>query len=288
MSTSWVQVTIYPGSYSRLEGAVRSLLPTVVRNVTAQTGASRWFFIRYLDAQGPHLRLRFLVQAQTPQKIEQEILACVEQLLATHLDTEPPQAPRLLPLPPWPEAAEVSPHAQIDTYEPEYDKYGGRDGVALAEALFHHSSETVMVIIEHESQGAVDRPRLALATMLRVAESTLQGIGAIHSFWHRYFHYWSGGDGSHAEAMRRRLMNAAQRRKAAIAKLSGEEGSTDPPLVRSYCQCVKDSLDRAGDLVTVSRSREDLLFHYTHMHNNRLGFLPLEEAYMAALLLTGT
>jgi thiopeptide-type bacteriocin biosynthesis protein len=61
---------------------------------------------------------------------------------------------------------------QLDTYEREVERYGGPEGIALAEALFHMDSEAVLTLLQvlEGDEGADMRWRLALVGMDRLLD----------------------------------------------------------------------------------------------------------------------
>jgi thiopeptide-type bacteriocin biosynthesis protein len=118
--SEWLYLKLYCGPTS----ADRLLmeLDPLLRTTQAQGLWDRWHFIRYRDP-APHLRLRFHGR---PDRLLAELLP----LLHRHL--EPNRAAGLL----W--------KWQVDTFEPEFERYGGSAGFALAEAWFWADSEQTL------------------------------------------------------------------------------------------------------------------------------------------------
>jgi thiopeptide-type bacteriocin biosynthesis protein len=94
----------------------RAFRPFLERYVWPQAG-TRAFFIRYEDEQGPHLRLRLRAEAAYMQ--ETLLPAFSEWMADRGAWTEVP-------------------------YEPETERYGGPEGLALAEEYFHQSTRVVL------------------------------------------------------------------------------------------------------------------------------------------------
>jgi thiopeptide-type bacteriocin biosynthesis protein len=93
----------------------------------------RWHFVRYRDPDH-HLRLRFHGPAQ-------RLLA--ELLPQVHGHLEGPMTQGLL----W--------KWQLDTFEPEWERYGGALGFRLAEAWFHTDSQNVLDrLVQGQTQAA--------------------------------------------------------------------------------------------------------------------------------------
>ena len=109
-----------------------------------QSGAGdQWFFIRYGDPEW-HLRLRV---HGSPETLHRHVLPALQDRVNPLLDDG-----RI-----W--------RVQFDTYEREVERYGGLEGIALAERLFHEDSEAVLELIEMlepGDEGVDERWRLTL------------------------------------------------------------------------------------------------------------------------------
>ncbi len=155
LSSSDIRRTFAPGSewlYAKLytgPATVDQILREVVQPVvwTAQkTGAADcWFFVRYGDPDW-HLRLRF---HGVPNRLHNEVLPALQAAAAPLMNDG-----RL-----W--------RIQFDTYEQEVERYGGPEGIQLAEQLFCADSEAVLAlagILTEDARGEV-RWRLAVVGM---------------------------------------------------------------------------------------------------------------------------
>jgi thiopeptide-type bacteriocin biosynthesis protein len=125
------------------------VLRDVVRPVAAQAlrsgAADGWFFIRYGDPEW-HLRLRFHGE---PNRLLVEVLPALRDAAAPFLADG-----RV-----W--------RLQLDTYEREVERYGGIEGIVLAERLFQADSEAVAAaadLLAEDGRGEM-RWRLALVGM---------------------------------------------------------------------------------------------------------------------------
>ncbi|PYV43187.1 MAG: Lanthionine biosynthesis protein LanB, partial [Acidobacteria bacterium] len=100
---------------------------TPLTEALGQSGAAdSWFFIRYGDPDW-HLRLRL---HGVPERLQAEALPALQAAVA----------PLLKEGQIW--------RMQFDTYEREVERYGGTEGIQLAERLFHVDSEAVLEIME--------------------------------------------------------------------------------------------------------------------------------------------
>jgi thiopeptide-type bacteriocin biosynthesis protein len=132
---------IYTGT-ATLDRLLTESLDPVIRRALGTGAADRWFFLRYGDPEW-HLRLRFHGRSA---RLLGEVLPALHEALAQGLSDG-----RL-----W--------KIQIDTYEREVERYGGPEGILLAEAAFHVDSEIALRIANMlgGEQGSEARWRLAL------------------------------------------------------------------------------------------------------------------------------
>src|SRR5262249_20222593 len=110
-----------------------------------------WFFVRYADPEW-HLRLRLHGPSET---LHAEVLPALQSV-----------AKRLL-------AQGRLRRLQFDTYVPEYERYGGEEGLRLAERIFHIDSESVLdllALLPPGDAGLDARWRLALVSTDRLLD----------------------------------------------------------------------------------------------------------------------
>ncbi|WP_145968934.1 lantibiotic dehydratase [Streptomyces hyaluromycini] len=112
----------------------------------------RWFFVRYHDSSGSHLRLRF----HAPQPVLANAL--LPQLHRTAADLR--------------EAGLISRMA-VDSYDPELERYGGPDAIAAAEKVFHTDSITVLEHLKrrHRHQDTSEPAVLTAAGFTELARA---------------------------------------------------------------------------------------------------------------------
>jgi thiopeptide-type bacteriocin biosynthesis protein len=142
--SEWLYAKLYTGPAS-VDRILREVVKPVVDAALTTGAADRWFFIRYGDPDW-HLRLRF---HGLPDRLHSEVLPALQAA------TAPLLANGLL----W--------RVQIDTYEREVERYGGPEGIVLAERLFHADSDAILALsdlIGADTRGDL-RWRLALLGM---------------------------------------------------------------------------------------------------------------------------
>jgi lantibiotic biosynthesis protein len=152
-ATDTVSRTFPPGSewlytklYTGICGAdliLSDIVRPVMRRALSSGAADSWFFVRYADPDW-HIRLRL---HGDPTRLVREVL------------------PELLDVTRSRMTASDLWRVQLDTYEREIERYGGPEGILLAERLFHADSEAVLDLLETmpEPSLAGTRWRFALA-----------------------------------------------------------------------------------------------------------------------------
>ncbi|MEU3661474.1 lantibiotic dehydratase C-terminal domain-containing protein [Streptomyces sp. NPDC032940] len=199
-----------------------------------------------------------------------------------------------------------------EPYEPEYGKYGGPAGVALAEWHFAHSSDLVI--------DALGRMNLHLRTVLLGTSAQLMMVMAacflpddeeLAAYLERYYEFWHRAfpgtgfigsteyDRNYAEMAPRLGRRFHEIREA----LATDRPERLPALLRgwaAHCRELRSravALAEAGELVFRSwdGTRDErvtdpavalplLLSPYMHMTNNRLHVTIRDEAYLSHIL----
>lgn len=279
----WLFYLIYPGRFEALDLILREIVAPSVDCARAMIGIEQWFYLRYFDERGPHLRLRFKGDAESISALQQAVDDLLSRELPRITRTSPQPMRGLLPLP-YPVDTFDHVGYEYGMYEPEYEKYGGHTGVAIAEGFFHISSEIVLkMMLKQENLNMLSRALIALLLMHGAAKEALPEQQR-DAYWERYSQYWLGGEGSAASRRMDTVIAAAQRRgdgvSRACTQLLLEEGI--PDLVATYQAGVRDALSKAQQAgITVPSA--GLCFHYMHLTNNRLGISPWDEGYLARL-----
>ena len=111
---------------------LREALPGLL-DAAAGHGAERWFFIRYTDADGHHLRVRL---GGPRAALDAAVLPAVRGQLAAAA-----------------QAGRIGRHL-LDGYEPEAERYGGADAIAAAERVFEADSRAAVELLDLARDGA--------------------------------------------------------------------------------------------------------------------------------------
>jgi thiopeptide-type bacteriocin biosynthesis protein len=254
---------------------------------------SRYFFVRYWEG-GPHIRLRLDTQD------ERSFLDLVDGLRDSGRPAVPlagsfQRTQRVLALleDKHVEDTDAVPHGQVCVagYQPEYGKYGGPRGVAIAEDLFVTSSRLCLDLLPVMSRGGARRLVLGVSTMVAALVGAGMAQHEITEFLGRYTHVWSGYV---TRESWRSFPTRAVRDRVTVADTVSEvlAGGGDPVViewrnavartvraVRAEGEALLGDVAASGPLSGL----HFLVCHYLHTHDNRLGVLPDEEAYLAYL-----
>ena len=151
--SEWLYAKLYTGTAS-VDLVLQEMISPLVTKLVASGAVDQWFFIRYGDPEW-HLRLRFHGDAE---RLHSDVLPALQTAAAPLLDDS-----RI-----W--------RLQLDTYEREIERYGGAEGIVLAERIFHADSEAVLEMIralEPGDAGLLERWQL----VLRGIDSFLNDFG---------------------------------------------------------------------------------------------------------------
>lgn len=136
--SDWIYARLY-GSPSRHDDIINLAVDEIA-------GDRKWFFVRYADDDGPHLRLRLHAGDDD---------AALDQFYS------------------WLCAAErrgLIAQFAVSTYRPEYGRYGGADAMDEAETVFYRDSVVARGLLTTPQSG---RPTIAVYNMVDIAEAFL-------------------------------------------------------------------------------------------------------------------
>ena len=282
-ASDWVYLKLYLGeAFDRCDAVIVFLLPQILR----LEGIQRWFFLRYTDERGFHLRLRLRTASSGASALSEQATRLCQRTLqrllsfppSDYYPMVPPSSGRFFEAPPG-----ATTGIEADRYEPEYEKFGGTRGMPIAEELFEVSSRIAVDIVSAEDRGSVSRKTLAPCLMQAVANAF--EIDTVE-FWQDYSFYWLGARTPLAHDTRRRFFEKGQTLHESGIPIVAPQ-STLHETARNFIEKWRHAVRAAarayartvGDLTT-----DVLAFNFAHLMNNRIGLYPLDEAYLAALL----
>ncbi|WP_147444533.1 MULTISPECIES: lantibiotic dehydratase [Corallococcus] len=254
--SEWLYARLHVGSGLTDRLLLENVAP-VVRALMSSGSADQWHFLRYSDPEH-HLRLRL---RGPPDALLREALPRLHDALDPLL-----QEGRLK-------------RFQLDTYVREVERYGGSEGVLLAEEFFHVDSEAVLATLEAlEGRDGDARWQCALAGMDLLLSDFGFDLDGRHRIASRLRTAYAQehGAGKRLEAQLSRL--ARQRRPILEPLLTGQGppgGASSPgfaALLRRSERLVPvvsrlRELERSGGL---SQGLDALAASYLHLHVNRM------------------
>ncbi|WP_030257599.1 MULTISPECIES: thiopeptide-type bacteriocin biosynthesis protein [Streptomyces] len=274
----WWYVRAYPGHPDLMDEATRVLVPWVA-GLAAEERAPKWFFTRYWDMTGHHLRLRVQCSGDGADRAHERLPELVALLGSFG---RPTATERLVPGS-LPQGLPAVRRARCCLYAPELAKYGGRKGVSLAEELFTAASSWYAENDVAALDPLRDRAALAVAYMGSLVRTALPE-GLRPEFWAAHRRQW----GRHlrmAVPGQDELRALITRRAAAAATAAGLHERLRRSVDEHVDQVVR-TLDRAA-AAGVPVERAVLLLHYLHMDLNRWGFVPAEESLLGIVAAHG-
>jgi thiopeptide-type bacteriocin biosynthesis protein len=285
--SDWVYFKLYVGqAVDKLDHMIVDVCPALAR----APEVARWFYLRYVDEGGVHLRVRAQAAPGRVDALRPVVAKICDDALG-RVPQYPPAYHRPMALPDGAAALDflslpnVKVRLDMDTYEPELDKFGGAAGMPLAEALFQASSEAAWAILRDERAGKYSRKTLAPCLMESVRAAF--AVDERAQFWRDYSLFWLGGASAAADDWRDRFSDKAQKLRASGVPVMAPEPAL-PVEARAIVAEWRAQLGRTAaayqQLGDAQPQRQTLSANFIHLMNNRLGLVGLEEAYLGALL----
>ncbi|MFD8516724.1 lantibiotic dehydratase [Streptomyces antimycoticus] len=233
-SRAWLYGKLYTYA-NRQDEVLTEHLPRLL--AALPPAVDRWFFIRYADPAGAHLRLRFHGDPATLHgELLPGVLDWVEQLRDLRLA-----------------GAFI-----IDGYEPETHRYGGHEALDAAETVFHHDSVAALEQLRLRAIGAVTAPPQLLA-----AANYLDLARQVHG--DRWPDWWLANprDEEHHAYFR-------EGRAAALRLLDGGLRAAFPAEGAAAALAALDARAAAMRAYASVAADGSVLASVLHMHHNRL------------------
>ncbi|WP_176087354.1 thiopeptide-type bacteriocin biosynthesis protein [Virgibacillus dokdonensis] len=281
----WVYYKIYFPEEKYIDYFVENIMSKLYKELKSNEKVQKWFFIKFIDETGNHIRLRLQVYNEDLDFVCNYIEEDLEKKLPEVLEVNITTKERILPLEDVENSSGLNDcFYELDIYEPEIEKYGGSIGVTYAEDIFEISSNLTLDFMHYINKDRIDRYTIGLLTMAEFMNTCLEQ-NKVSSFLMNYISYWIGANYSDKGLMYRDSFLKAGQKRIETTKLIKD--SLPEVLIRKIEEFAKDInkvVERVISDQKVPQPIEELCFHYIHMMNNRLGIWPVEEAYLAALL----
>ena len=248
------------------------------------------FFLRYWQG-GPHVRVRFRLETAEAAEVSSQLAdlmpALSQQDKSEYTDQVEAQE-RLARLEKETVAAPRPPGTiEAQSYVPEYAKYGGTVGVAIAEDLFCSGTCAVLKLLA-ATEGRPFDP-LGAGMGLTVEELAGAGLdrGELVPFLRRYAELWMRYAPWFAEVQLKPVWKSVEEPVMALlarsAELSPDVGETFAIATKAFGQAAGTDETRL-DTMLDGAAFGSVLSNYIHTNNNRLGLRPDQEILVALLL----
>ena len=307
----WLAVHLFfnhPGIYTpACDRIVTEVAEPFVRRFQREGWGDGHFFIRYSE-HGPHLRLRLHGKREVMEETVWPALQAHVRALYPDVSFEMPDLPAFGPLPEVPEDEPVRlTHAAIVEYEPETERYGGPEGVRLAERFFEVSSEAAYALTHRMGTERSSRLGKGLLTMVELVHVFTHGDRQAAVRWATQYNggylrgvardeegrqAWLGAFDSGYDAQAETLGEYIEEVWSRMDE--GEQLSDALDLYRDGLLEVRGHFQELFDARRLGRTEQPfeqwehavtgIGSSYLHMMNNRLGITIQEESYLAYLV----
>ncbi len=242
--SDWCYVKLYRGA-AHLDRVLHDRVALLIERLAQDGLIDRWFFVRYADP-AQHVRLRMRASAGTPPA--QLMTAVARHCGALH-------------------SADAIDRYAFDTYDREFERYGGSDGFDDVEAFFDLDSRRSLSRLRDSGSAYDERVVTTIADfdalLLRaLPPSTLEG------FFTRL-----RTDDSRALKQAWPIVRSVQDHIAAYRRLAAEDDRATVKLVQRL------------QSAALTRRPEEIVFSIFHMHCNRMGIAAGDDERIVRLCL---
>ncbi|MFH8756586.1 lantibiotic dehydratase C-terminal domain-containing protein [Streptomyces atroolivaceus] len=265
-----------------------------------------FFFLRYWQG-GPHLRLRMLCgpgagSAEAAERVVAGLARAMpefgaqareEYALGLALQDELARLEKET-------SEEGRPIGALDrvAYEPEYRKYGGTEGLRIAETVFRKSSVAVLGLLGGQPRAWVDERRAPIGEAARIMAMFLHGAGldpqAAGLFLREYEDWWRTYAPEDMQRAWPKLFGGVSAQMTNLCAAVWRDGATDvfhdisaEAAARARSVCGAEPGGDVRDLRLDGTPYPGCLSNYVHTTNNRLGLVPAAEGLVAYLVRRG-
>jgi thiopeptide-type bacteriocin biosynthesis protein len=179
-------------------------------------------------------------------------------------------------------------------YDREVERYGGDEGMALAEKLFLHDSLACLDLMAAERQGLLAKTRREFSLLMTERLLDLLGFDreqrlAFYAYGHRWAHEmgtWKEAELATIEAKYQAIKPGLQdlftgeQSTDAVAQWGGEEPARIAAHWQEASRPVVLAIREAHAAGRISQDLGYLAWSYAHMSCNRLGIDPTPEALL--------
>jgi thiopeptide-type bacteriocin biosynthesis protein len=262
--------TVAYAPHERIEGLLLDVFAPIARELRDHPDLDSLFFVRFSE---PRWQLRFRVLGR-PEWVQ----GPVRERIHASLD-------------------ELKTRGEVESYEfhrydRELERYGGEEGMALAERLFGYDSMAAIELCDAERRGLTRTSRREIALLIADRLADLSGLDRSQRLaYYRHGYAWALETGDWGEADLALLESRFQNLLPGLDRLFDVDlsdverwGGEAPAAI------VGNFLERAEPLVRSIREAHDagripqdliyLVWSYAHMFTNRMGIESTAEAIL--------
>jgi hypothetical protein len=227
--SQWVYAKLYVGAQATEDLLLHAVAP-LLRSFSDAGIVDRWFFLRYADPD-EHLRVRIRARAGYEARVRDACLAQFEALLA----------------------GDRVQRVAFDSYDPEYERYGGSEGIDSAEEFFSFDSDRCLVLVASTPKDSDSRIAASAAS----------------------FFPWLAADDDYLQLALDAFKDSA----------SGKLGKKDREALKRFDPLPDSHVEPPGlGQILRGSGASQRLSAVFHMHCNRLGVTPRFERRSIQLL----
>lgn len=284
--------------HDNLNNIITKCLPDIVNYLKIKDINFEWFYIRYWSG-GPHIRFRVkLTHNEYIKDIEEKLFKFLREnpsVNAIEKDVIEQQQGKLSFLE---DASVVSVHENNSIiksiYEPEYEKYGDEKSIYISENHFMYSSESSMELLKkYSKKGQV--MMFAIEYLIMYLKELNLDVKSMIVFLDNYSKIWADYLRVDIEKLDK-IFGEKQQKQENITDyieryMKYEENIIPDSIYEKWNRNIKNTFislkDRYGEVSYNNSEVVSIVLNYMHVHNNRLGIIPLEEIYLAKLTQSG-
>ena len=270
MSASECLYTIAYTPHERIESLLLDSFAPIARDLTNHPDLHSLFFVRFSE---PRWQLRFRVLGR-PEWVQGPVVKRIRTLLEelkARGDVE---------------------SFEFNRYDRELERYGGEEGMALAERLFGYDSLAAIELCDLDRRGLVRKSRREVALLIADRLAELAGLDRRQRLaYYRHGYAWALENGTWGEADLALLESRFQNLLPGLDRLFDEDrddverwgGEAPAAIVGAF-------LEQAAPIVRAIRAAHDagripqdlvyLVWSYAHMFTNRMGIESTAEAIL--------
>ncbi len=239
-----------------------------------------WFFIRYME-HGQHIRLRLKIDEKQKTFIKEEF----RQFFKLFLEKFPSEKQVY--------NHEIFPNNSFhfSNYEPEIERYGGKENIEISELYFQYSSRLILDFI-HEGIDYEHKILLTVLINYNLALVYYQTKTDLIQLFEQLFSSWLSFNVQYLKIDQKFILED-------IRKIKKEAESTIIPLLleyeKNYLNRVEDDFShwrKQNETIKTQLEKSELsitvpiiLESYIHMNNNRMGISNFDEVLVNYLLI---